>query len=399
MYAYVREAWKHAEESGVADLQWERMQVWRDEGTVVRVDRPTRIDRAHALGYKAKQGIAIARVKVHRGGRRASRYVRGRRTAHMGVRKKTPAKSLQRIAEERKANPAFTFARDGVHPDAAGHRVMAEPLAPMAKSLEHLFPQLEWELKRAGINVEPSQFLAVALYVPASAFLAGLIISVVPLVINGSLYQFYLGVAVSVCLALLVMFYLFMIPSTSIKRRTILIDRDLEYMLKDVQIQLNSGIPLFDTLVNVSRGGYGECSRIADGVVQEVQSGRSMGDVLEDVGMWSPSEYLRKSLWQIVNALKAGSDVVLALSAISNDIRLEKEDRIRSYSKELNLWGLIFMMGGVILPSMGVTLLVILSSFMGGAVINETLFWLILIGLILFHIIFITFVKEKRPII
>ena len=92
MYAYVREAWKHAEESGVADLQWERMQVWRDEGTVVRVDRPTRIDRAHALGYKAKQGIAVARVKVHRG---------GRRTAHMGIRKKTPAKSLQRIAEER----------------------------------------------------------------------------------------------------------------------------------------------------------------------------------------------------------------------------------------------------------------------------------------------------------
>ena len=101
MYAHVREAWKHADESGVSDLLWERMQVWRDEGTVVRVDRPTRIDRARALGYKAKQGIAIARVKVHRGGRRASRYVRGRRTAHMGIRKKTPAKSLQRIAEER----------------------------------------------------------------------------------------------------------------------------------------------------------------------------------------------------------------------------------------------------------------------------------------------------------
>ena len=101
MYAHVREAWKHADESGVADLLWARMQVWRDEGTVVRVDRPTRIDRAHALGYKAKQGVAVARVKVHRGGRRASRYVRGRRTAHMGIRKKTPAKSLQRIAEER----------------------------------------------------------------------------------------------------------------------------------------------------------------------------------------------------------------------------------------------------------------------------------------------------------
>jgi large subunit ribosomal protein L15e len=101
MYAYVRDAWKNPAKTGVRALLWSRMQKWRREGTVVRVDRPTRIDRARALGYKAKQGIAVARVKVRRGGRRASRYVRGRRTAHMGIVHKTPGKSLQRIAEER----------------------------------------------------------------------------------------------------------------------------------------------------------------------------------------------------------------------------------------------------------------------------------------------------------
>jgi large subunit ribosomal protein L15e len=101
VYSYIREAWNHPEKSGVKALLWSRMQEWRSEGTVVRVDRPTRLDRAHALGYKAKQGIVVARVKVHRGGRRKSRYVRGRRTAHMGMRRRTPAKSLQRIAEER----------------------------------------------------------------------------------------------------------------------------------------------------------------------------------------------------------------------------------------------------------------------------------------------------------
>jgi large subunit ribosomal protein L15e len=101
MYAYVRDAWKKPEKTGVRTLLWSRMQQWRREGTVVRVDHPTRIDRARALGYRAKQGIIVARVKVRRGGRRSSRYVRGRRTAHMGIRHKTPAKSLQRIAEER----------------------------------------------------------------------------------------------------------------------------------------------------------------------------------------------------------------------------------------------------------------------------------------------------------
>jgi ribosomal protein L7/L12/lysophospholipase L1-like esterase len=33
-----------------------------------------------------------------------------------------------RVAERRKTDPAFTFSRDGVHPDAAGHAVMAEAI-------------------------------------------------------------------------------------------------------------------------------------------------------------------------------------------------------------------------------------------------------------------------------
>jgi large subunit ribosomal protein L15e len=101
MYAYVREAWKKPAETGVKELQWERMQEWRREGSVVRLEHPTRIDRARNLGYKAKQGIAVVRVRIRRGGRRKPRYVRARRSARMGVNRITAGKSLQRIAEER----------------------------------------------------------------------------------------------------------------------------------------------------------------------------------------------------------------------------------------------------------------------------------------------------------
>ena len=101
MYAYVREAWKRPDRSEVKGLLWERLQVWRREASIVRVEHPTRIDRARSLGYKAKQGIVVVRVKVRRGGRRKPRYTRGRRTARMGMRRITPAKSLQRMAEER----------------------------------------------------------------------------------------------------------------------------------------------------------------------------------------------------------------------------------------------------------------------------------------------------------
>lgn len=102
-YGYIRDAWKNPDETYVRDLRWERLQVWRKEGSVTRVERPTRIDRARSLGYKAKQGIVVARVKVRRGSMRKSRYIRGRRTQHTGKNKITVGKSIQRISEERAA--------------------------------------------------------------------------------------------------------------------------------------------------------------------------------------------------------------------------------------------------------------------------------------------------------
>jgi len=79
------------------------MQEWRKGPAIVRVEKPTRLDRARALGYKAKQGVVIVRARVRKGGRRKSRPSRGRRPKRMGVRKIVPKKSIQLIAEERAA--------------------------------------------------------------------------------------------------------------------------------------------------------------------------------------------------------------------------------------------------------------------------------------------------------
>ncbi len=103
VYAYVREAWKNPWEGFVGELMWERLQQWRREPSVVRIERPTRVDRARSLGYKAKKGIIVVRVRVRRGGRRATRPNKGRKTKNLMVNRKTPKKSLQRIAEERAA--------------------------------------------------------------------------------------------------------------------------------------------------------------------------------------------------------------------------------------------------------------------------------------------------------
>jgi large subunit ribosomal protein L15e len=102
-YKYIAEAWKKPEESFVDELMRQRLIEWRKEPAIVRVEKPTRLDRARKLGYKAKQGFIIVRVRVRRGGLRKKRPKAGRRPKRMGVKKYKPAKSLRLIAEERAA--------------------------------------------------------------------------------------------------------------------------------------------------------------------------------------------------------------------------------------------------------------------------------------------------------
>ena len=103
MYSYIKEAWKNPDESYVKELMQQRAPQWRKESVITRVERPTRLDRARSLGYKAKKGYIVVRTRVRRGGRRKTRFTAGRKPKRQGVKKITPKKSIQRMAEERVA--------------------------------------------------------------------------------------------------------------------------------------------------------------------------------------------------------------------------------------------------------------------------------------------------------
>jgi len=102
-YKYIAEAWEKPEASFVKELMWHRLIEWRKQPSIFRVEKPTRLDRARKLGYKAKQGFIITRVRIRRGGLNRPRPRSGRKPRRMGSAKYKPAKSLQLIAEERAA--------------------------------------------------------------------------------------------------------------------------------------------------------------------------------------------------------------------------------------------------------------------------------------------------------
>jgi large subunit ribosomal protein L15e len=148
-YSYIKEAYKRPSESYVYDLLKERLPNWRRDESVVRMDRPTRVDRAREVGYRAKQGFVILRSRIRKGGRRKQRLNTGRVASKMGVKKYTPKKSLQWISEERASRKypnleilgSYWVGEDGQY--KYFEIVLVDPSHPVIKS----DPGLSWASK------------------------------------------------------------------------------------------------------------------------------------------------------------------------------------------------------------------------------------------------------------
>ncbi len=84
MYRQIGKSWRSLVKTSSPSIKQRAIQ-WRRGPTVVRLDRPSRLDRARSLGYKPKQGIVIVRIKISRGGMRQKRPTSGRRPKHLGV--------------------------------------------------------------------------------------------------------------------------------------------------------------------------------------------------------------------------------------------------------------------------------------------------------------------------
>ncbi len=133
---YLKQAWREPDK----ELVKSRMIAWRAGNAIVKVERPLRLDRARALGYKAKRGILVLRVRIGRGGRKRERAsVKGRKS-----RKQTNRKTLKMnykwVSEIRAARRyknlevlnSYFIGKDGKH--YYFEVIMVDPSKPEIKS-------------------------------------------------------------------------------------------------------------------------------------------------------------------------------------------------------------------------------------------------------------------------
>lgn len=130
----------------------ERLIEWRTEGAVVRSDRPVRLDRARRLGYKAKKGFVLLRVRIGKGGSKRERPNRGRKASKAGQVRYAVKQSQRWIAEQRAARKftnlevlnSYYLDEDGQH--RWFEVIMVDPASPSIIADKNL----HWILSKNG---------------------------------------------------------------------------------------------------------------------------------------------------------------------------------------------------------------------------------------------------------
>lgn len=148
MYKYLAKLWKKPTQ---LKAYKQRLAEWRRESVVKRIDKPTRLDRARKLGYKAKQGFIIARVRVDKGKRKRPKPAGGRKPKKAG-RYFSLGKSKQVVGEEKVARKfpnlevlnSYECGQDGNY--KFFEVILVDPSHPVIKS----DPKINWICRKRG---------------------------------------------------------------------------------------------------------------------------------------------------------------------------------------------------------------------------------------------------------
>ena len=186
--------------------------------------------------------------------------------------------------------------------------------------------------------------------------------------------------------------------SILVKRRQRSIDFEIIYLLRYIIVSAKSGLPLYDSLVHAA-GKYGAAGDVMSKVVKKAALGKTLSQALIDVAQNTPSAYMERVLIQLSNSLSSGSDISDSLTSLLNQISEEEMIQLKSYGRRLTPFTMFYMIFGIIVPSIGVVLSVVMLSIMGGSgfKLNGSMLALIVIILTVVQYLFLGMIKQGRP--
>jgi flagellar protein FlaJ len=252
-------------------------------------------------------------------------------------------------------------------------------------------------LQKIGIDIGPQAYMVGSLL---SSFLYGIIFFLISLIAISTRNGMDAALRPSLGIGIAMWFVFFMLhaiyPGIILKKIAAKESKDLLFALREIMMDVESGVPLFESMKNVGSADYGYVSRDFEWAMKQVEAGVPETESLKRLALKTDSEYMKRAVWQMVNALESGARMESALAGIVESLEGYIYRDIKNYSSNLNFLMLLYMLGAAVVPSLGITFLVLLSAFGGLGVTIETVGMLVGASVVI-QLVMIGYMSITRP--
>ena len=206
----------------------------------------------------------------------------------------------------------------------------------------------------------------------------------------------YFALIVGVITWPITIWFMVQMPFVYIKKRRESMDREVLFAGRYLLVKMKSGVPLLNALIDASQS-YGVGSDFFREIVEDIYSGSSIEEAVEHARDHSPSHHFDMILSQIIVSLKTGADITDSLHQTLLQISKSQLLEIKAYAKKLGGIIMIYMVAGIILPALALTLFTVAAGFLSFDLSNIWLLVAIAIAEGLIQYIFIITLDKQKP--
>lgn len=262
-----------------------------------------------------------------------------------------------------------------------------------ANRVAGFFPKLKSDLRMAHSPYSPLQYVNKNLKITVLyAFLFTILFF---FVLQKAKLSIFLLVPIFIILFILLFEYSFLTIKAKIRKSEREIDREVVFVGRYMLVKLYSGRPLLNALIETANS-KGITAKYIKEIVDDISTGSTIETALNNAMTYSPSDKLSKILFHINNALQLGIDVTNPLESVLAEITKEEALEIKKYGQKLNSLVIFYMLAAVIVPSLGMAIFIVISSFINFPIGLKGLLVFIFFIVVL-QFIFITMFRSIRP--
>jgi len=254
-------------------------------------------------------------------------------------------------------------------------------------------PGLYFKLKQARLNYKPEDFVKKTIL--SSVYMGfGIFLLIFFTLSKTEVPMLFIILSFPICVVLM-FFYMVKLPEMKVIKMSKEVNREIVFLIRFLVIEIKSGVPLYNAIENIDNN-FKVINKYTNEIIQKVQMGTTLADAIQEGVNTVPSNNLRKLFWQMLNSLQTGADVSESMKALLEQVEREQQIAVKEYGRKLNPLAMFYMMLAVIIPSLGVTMLIVFATFIG--IELNLLLMMIIAGFLGFmQFMFYNIIKTQRP--